>query len=82
MRNPNVRAFLVFLAAATAALAAAPPVDLPGWAAALIAAAAAGFAGLGLLPPSWRVNTNGTRAAKRSSDPLSVPPRPTGQTRL
>lgn len=60
-----VRTVLVFLAAATAAFAAAPPVDLPGWAAALIAALAAGFAGLGILPPSW-VQSGTHTAVKRN----------------
>jgi hypothetical protein len=63
--SPTVRTILVFLAAATAAIAAAPPVDLPGWASALIAAAAAGFAGLGILPPSW-VQSGSHTALKRN----------------
>lgn len=49
---PAVRTLLVFLSMVVAALAAAPPTDLPGWAAAVLAALAAGFAGLGLVPPS------------------------------
>jgi hypothetical protein len=65
--SSTVRTVLVFLAAVTAALAAAPPVDLPGWAAALIAAAAAGFAGLGLLPPSW--TQSGTHTAVKRNRP-------------
>lgn len=77
------RLALIFLAAATAALAAAPPVDLPGWAAGLIAAAAAGFAGLGLIPPSWQVNADRDRAFKKGTrmrqgdhKPSSPPPPP------
>lgn len=63
--STTVRTVLVFLAAATAAFAAAPPVDLPGWAAALIAALAAGFAGLGILPPAW-VQSGTHTAVKRN----------------
>lgn len=73
--NTTVRTILIFLAAAVAAFAAAPPVDLPGWVAALIAALAAGFAGIGLLPPSWKLVGDGQRAVKKSnSKPPSVGP--------
>jgi hypothetical protein len=51
--SPVARLVLTFLAAALAALAAIDPVGIPEWAQAIIAAAAAGFAGIGILPPSY-----------------------------
>lgn len=66
--NPTssaARLALIFLAIVVAAFAAAPPVDLPGWAAALLAALATGFAGIGLVPPTWQVNQDRDRAFKK-----------------
>lgn len=85
--SPRARMALAFLAALTAALAAAPPVDIPGWAAALIAAAAAGFAAIGLVPPGWTLNGDKTRAFRgparaKDASPGSVDyPRRKHQTR-
>lgn len=72
--STTVRTILIFFAAAIAATAAAPPVDMPGWAAGLIAALAAGFAGIGLLPPNWHLVGDGQRAIKKKN----IPKPPTG----
>lgn len=77
LMSPTLRYVLIFLAAATAALAAADPIGVPPLVQALIGAAAAGFAGLGVLPPSWTVvNDAGTRAIKRDSNERKIEKNP------
>lgn len=51
MRNNSLRTAAIFFAVAAATFAATDPADLPPWAKALIGAAIAGLAAIGVTPP-------------------------------
>lgn len=68
--SPNVRAALIFVGVVIASLAAADPFGLPTGVQVLLGALAAGFNGIGLIPPAWTAaNDANTRAVKRNATP-------------
>jgi hypothetical protein len=72
--SQSVRSLLTVLAALAAALSAANPVGMPGWLAIAVAGLSAGLAGVGILPPQWRVTVKSPTSATafKGSSPAGV----------
>lgn len=72
--SQSARSLLTVLAAVAAALSAANPVGMPGWLAIVVAGLSAGLAGVGILPPQWRVTVKSPTSATafKGSSPAGV----------